>query len=72
MSLLIHRVKNKTDYRALAGSTRTVIMTLKLFAIDELIEDKLSDANLSDDDEVGPPFLKDAMDCIQKLLSSKE
>ncbi|GBO02685.1 hypothetical protein AVEN_202778-1, partial [Araneus ventricosus] len=34
---------------------------------DELIEDKLCAANLSDDKEVSPPALKDAMDSIEKL-----
>ncbi|GBM04706.1 hypothetical protein AVEN_44842-1 [Araneus ventricosus] len=42
-------------------------MTSKLFTIDELMEDKLSGANLSNDEEVIPPSLKDAMDSIEKL-----
>ncbi|GBM01850.1 hypothetical protein AVEN_218971-1 [Araneus ventricosus] len=42
-------------------------MTSKLFTIDELMEDKLSDANLGDDEEVVPPFCKDALDSIEKL-----
>ncbi|GBL77293.1 hypothetical protein AVEN_41738-1 [Araneus ventricosus] len=39
----------------------------KLFTIDELIEDVLYGANLSDDEDVIPPFFKDSMDCIEKL-----
>ncbi|GBO08657.1 hypothetical protein AVEN_144673-1 [Araneus ventricosus] len=42
-------------------------MASKLLEIDELIEDKLSDDNLSYDDEVIPPFFKDTMDSIEKL-----
>ncbi|GBN69195.1 hypothetical protein AVEN_47916-1 [Araneus ventricosus] len=42
-------------------------MTLKLFTIDELIEDKLPGANLSDDEQVIPSFFKDAVDSIEKL-----
>ncbi|GBN91322.1 hypothetical protein AVEN_148866-1 [Araneus ventricosus] len=41
------------------------IMTSKLFTIDELIEDRLSDANLSDDDEVIPPFFKGAVEKLR-------
>ncbi|GBN34511.1 hypothetical protein AVEN_200136-1, partial [Araneus ventricosus] len=40
--------------------------TSKLFTIDELIKDKLSGANLSDDEEVVPPFFIDAMDSTGK------
>ncbi|GBN27879.1 hypothetical protein AVEN_161852-1, partial [Araneus ventricosus] len=43
------------------------IKTLTLFIIDELIEDKLCSANLRDDEDVIPPFFKDAMDSIGKL-----
>ncbi|GBN70346.1 hypothetical protein AVEN_196072-1 [Araneus ventricosus] len=35
--------------------------------IDELIKDKLFDANLSDDEDVIPPSFKDAMDSIENL-----
>ncbi|GBM23730.1 hypothetical protein AVEN_257638-1 [Araneus ventricosus] len=43
--------------------------TSKLFTTDELIEDKLSGANLSDDEAVIIPFFKDAVDPIEKLQS---
>ncbi|GBN47745.1 hypothetical protein AVEN_139475-1, partial [Araneus ventricosus] len=43
------------------------IMASKLLIIDELIEDKLSGADLSADEEAIPPFFKDAMDSIEKL-----
>ncbi|GBN73001.1 hypothetical protein AVEN_66646-1, partial [Araneus ventricosus] len=43
------------------------IKTLKLFIIDELIQDKLCSDNLRDDEDVIPPFFKDAMDSIGKL-----
>ncbi|GBN62756.1 hypothetical protein AVEN_160011-1 [Araneus ventricosus] len=43
------------------------IVTSKLFTIDELIEDNLSGANLSDADEVIPPFFKRVMDSTEKL-----
>ncbi|GBN38808.1 hypothetical protein AVEN_21695-1 [Araneus ventricosus] len=42
-------------------------MTSKLFTTDELIEGKLSGANLSDAEECIPPFFKDAMNPIEKL-----
>ncbi|GBM90034.1 hypothetical protein AVEN_50657-1 [Araneus ventricosus] len=42
-------------------------MTSRLFTIDESIENKLSGANLSDDEEVVPPSFKDPMDSIDKL-----
>lgn len=49
----------------------TDIITSELFTIDELIENTLPEANLSDDEEdceeVIPPSFKDAMDCIEKL-----
>ncbi|GBL56032.1 hypothetical protein AVEN_222585-1 [Araneus ventricosus] len=37
------------------------------YQIGELLEDKLTVANLSDDEEVIPPFFKDAMDSIEEL-----
>lgn len=46
------------------------VMTSELFTIDDIIEDKLYDANLNDDEEgeeIIPPSFKDAMDFIQKL-----
>ncbi|GBN20917.1 hypothetical protein AVEN_64657-1, partial [Araneus ventricosus] len=43
------------------------ITTSKLFTIDELTEDNLSGANLSDDGEVIPHFFKDAEDSIEKV-----
>ncbi|GBM62207.1 hypothetical protein AVEN_209879-1, partial [Araneus ventricosus] len=43
------------------------ITTSKLFIVPEGTEDKLSDANISDDEEVITPFFKDAMDSIEKL-----
>ncbi|GBM20889.1 hypothetical protein AVEN_112984-1, partial [Araneus ventricosus] len=45
-------------------------ITSKLFKIDELIEDKLSGANLSVDGEVIPPFFKDAI--TSKLFTNEE
>ncbi|GBO27983.1 hypothetical protein AVEN_214960-1 [Araneus ventricosus] len=42
-------------------------MTSNSFTIVELEEEKLTGANLSDDSEVVPPFLKDAMGSIGKL-----
>ncbi|GBO04499.1 hypothetical protein AVEN_253103-1, partial [Araneus ventricosus] len=45
------------------------ITTSKSFTIDESTEDKLPDANLRDDEDVIPPFFKDAMDSIEKLRS---
>ncbi|GBN23902.1 hypothetical protein AVEN_164940-1 [Araneus ventricosus] len=45
------------------------IMISKLFKIDKLIEDILSGANLSDEEDVIPPSLKDAMDNIEKPQS---
>ncbi|GBM45176.1 hypothetical protein AVEN_271764-1, partial [Araneus ventricosus] len=44
-------------------------MNLKFFTIDELIEAKLSGANLSDDEENIPPFFKDAVGSSEKLLT---
>ncbi|GBN29106.1 hypothetical protein AVEN_151695-1 [Araneus ventricosus] len=43
------------------------IVTSKLFTVDELIEDKLSGAHLSNDEEVIPFSFKDAMDSTAKL-----
>ncbi|GBO46258.1 hypothetical protein AVEN_242717-1 [Araneus ventricosus] len=43
------------------------IMTSKFFTSDEIIEDKLSGANLSDGEEIIPLFFKEAMDSIEKL-----
>ncbi|GBM62424.1 hypothetical protein AVEN_178250-1 [Araneus ventricosus] len=42
-------------------------MTPKLFTIDELNEDKLPGANLSNDEGVIPHFFKNAMDSIEEL-----
>ncbi|GBN02704.1 hypothetical protein AVEN_206620-1 [Araneus ventricosus] len=42
------------------------IMTSKSFTIDELTEDKFSEANLTDD-EVMPLFLKDAMNSVENF-----
>ncbi|GBM02576.1 hypothetical protein AVEN_178506-1 [Araneus ventricosus] len=42
-------------------------MTSKLFTVDELVEDKVYDANLSDDGEVIPPSFKGVMYCIEKF-----
>ncbi|GBO00512.1 hypothetical protein AVEN_132809-1 [Araneus ventricosus] len=42
-------------------------MTSKLITIDELTEEKLSGADLRDDEEVIPPSFRDAMDSIEKL-----
>lgn len=47
------------------------IMTSELFTVDELIEDKLSGANLSDDEEeyqeVIPPLFKGTIYSIEKF-----
>ena len=47
------------------------VMTSELCTVDDLIDDKLLVANLSDDEEeceeVSPPSFKDAIDSIEKL-----
>ncbi|GBL87253.1 hypothetical protein AVEN_270524-1 [Araneus ventricosus] len=43
------------------------IMTSKSFTIDELVEYKLSGANLGDDEKVILPSFEDAMDSPEKL-----
>ena len=52
----------------------TDIMASELCTVDELINDKLMGANLSDDDEeeyeeISSPSFKDAIDYIEKLRS---
>ncbi|GBN85276.1 hypothetical protein AVEN_131562-1 [Araneus ventricosus] len=51
----------------LSGNCDKDIVTSKLFTTDELMEDKLPGANLSDDEELIPLSFKGAMDSIEKL-----
>ncbi|GBM92552.1 hypothetical protein AVEN_272845-1 [Araneus ventricosus] len=64
---VLTRVREELDYRLDYVNSDKDIMTSKLFTIDELIDYKLSGSNLSDDEEVTPPFFKDAMDSIEEL-----